>query len=75
MSTNQPPPRLPDAPEEYNIQFMQDLIRAIETFIQQERNTGELRGTKITLTQLPTSSEGLESGSLFNDNGTVKIVT
>ena len=26
MSTNQPPPRLPDAPEEYNIQFMQDLI-------------------------------------------------
>ena len=64
MSTNQPPPRLPDAPEEYNIQFMQDLIRAIETFIQQERNTGELRGTKITLTNLPTSTTGLETGAL-----------
>ena len=75
MSTNQPPPRLPDAPEEYNIQFMQDLIRAIETFIQQERNTGELRGTKITLTNLPTSSSGLETGALFNDSGTIKIVT
>ena len=64
MSTNQPPPRLPDAPEEYNIQFMQDLIRAIETFIQQERNTGELRGTKITLTNLPTSKPSV-TGSLW----------
>ena len=74
MSTNQPPPRLPDAPEEYNIAFMQDLIRAIETFIQQERNTGELRGTKITLTNLPTSTTGLETGALYNDSGTVKVV-
>ena len=74
MSTNEPPPRLPDAPEEYNIQFMQDLIRAIETFIQQERNTGELRGTKITLTNLPTSTTGLETGALYNDSGTIKVV-
>ena len=73
MSTNQPPPRLPDAPEEYNMQFMQDLIRAVEVFIQQERNDGELRGTKITLTNLPTSATGLESGALYNDSGTVKI--
>lgn len=75
MSTNQPPPRLPDAPEEYNMQFMQDLIRAVEVFIQQERNDGELRGTKITLTNLPTSATGLESGALYNDSGTIKIVT
>ena len=74
MSTNQPPPRLPDAPEEYNMQFMQDLIRAVEVFIQQERNDGELRGTKITLTNLPTSATGLESGALYNDSGTIKIV-
>ena len=74
MSTNQPPPRLPDALDEYNIQFMQDLIRAIETFIQQERNTGELRGTKITLTNLPTSTTGLETGALYNDSGTIKVV-
>ena len=38
-------------------------------------NPGELRGTQITLTELPTSSDGLETGILFNDNGTVKIVT
>ena len=54
---------------------MQDLLRALELFIAQERNPGELRGTKITLTELPTSSTGLETGSLWNDSGTVKIVT
>tara|TARA_R100000149_G_C5847501_1_gene117319 strand:- start:179 stop:406 length:228 start_codon:yes stop_codon:yes gene_type:complete len=75
MATNQPPPRLPEAPQEYNQQYMQDLLRAIETFINQERNPGELRGTKITLTNLPTSTTGLETGALYNDSGTIKVVT
>lgn len=76
MSSNQiAPPRLPEAPEEYNQQYMADLLRALETFIEQERNPGEMRGTKITLTQLPTSATGLETGALYNDSGTVKVVT
>ena len=69
------PPRLPTAPAEYNEPFMTDLIRALEVFISQERNPGEMRGTKITLTDLPTSASGLETGALYNDSGTVKIVT
>lgn len=69
------PPRLPTAPFEYDRQYMDDLVRAIEAFIDQERTAGELRGTKITLTDLPTSATGLESGALYNDAGTVKIVT
>jgi hypothetical protein len=76
MSSNQvPPPRLPEAPEEYTRVYMEDLIRTLEIFIAQERNPGEMRGTKLTLTDLPTSSTGLELGSLWNDAGTVKIVT
>jgi hypothetical protein len=76
MASNEiPPPRLPEAPSEYDQQFMSDLIRSLEIFIQQERNPGQLRGTKITLTALPTSATGLESGALYNDSGTVKIVT
>ena len=70
-----PPPRLPEAPEEYDPQYMADLLRALEIFISQERTPGEMRCTKITLTNLPTSSSGLETGALFNDSGTVKIVT
>ncbi len=76
MSSNQlAPPRLPEAPTEYSVQYMADLLRALELFIAQERNPGELRGTKITLTDLPTSATGLETGALYNDSGTVKIVT
>ena len=70
-----PAPRLPEAPEEYAPTYMQDLLRALETFISQERTPGRIRGTTITLTNLPTSSAGLETGALFNDSGTVKIVT
>ena len=70
-----PPPRLPEAPQQYDPKYMADLLRALEIFISQERTPGEMRGTKITLTDLPTSSSGLESGALFNDSGTVKIVS
>ena len=76
MSSNQiAPPSLPEAPDEYSTAYMQDLLRALEIFIAQERNPGELRGTKITLTNLPTSATGLETGALYNDSGTVKVVT
>ena len=67
------PPRLPEAPMDYNQQYMADLLRALEIFISQERTPGELRATKITLTDLPASATGLESGALYNDSGTVKV--
>ena len=74
MSSNQvAPPRLPEPPMEYTQQYMADLIRSLQTFIEQERNPGEIRGTKITLTDLPTSATGLETGTLYNDSGTVKV--
>ena len=74
MSSNQvAPPRLPEPPIEYTQQYMADLVRSLQTFIEQERNPGEMRGTKLTLTDLPTSATGLEVGSLYNDSGTVKV--
>lgn len=74
MSSNQiAPPRLPEPPTDYTQQYMADLIRSLQTFIEQERNPGEMRGTKITLTDLPTSATGLETGALYNDSGTVKV--
>ena len=74
MSSNQvPPPRLPEAPQEYSISYMSDLIRALELFIEQDRNPGDLRASTITITDLPTSATGLETGTLYNDSGTVKV--
>jgi hypothetical protein len=71
--TGVPAPRLPEAPEEYSLQYMADLIRALEIFIEQERNPGEFRAASITITDLPTSPTGLETGTLYNDSGTVKV--
>jgi len=74
VSSNQvPPPRLPEAPQEYTVSYMSDLIRALEIFIEQERNPGDLRASTITITDLPTSATGLETGTLYNDSGTVKV--
>ena len=74
MSGNQvAPPRLPEAPEEYTRSYMQDLIRTLEIFIEQERNPGDIRATRLTITDLPTSATGLETGTLYNDAGTVKV--
>ena len=70
-----PAPRLPEPPEQITREYLEDLVRTLEIFITQERNPGELRATKITLTDLPTSATGLESGALYNDSGTIKIVT
>jgi len=74
VSSNQtPPPRLPEAPPEYDMGYLSDLIRALEIFIEQERNPGDLRASTITITDLPTSATGLETGTLYNDSGTVKV--
>ena len=74
MSSNQvAPPRLPEPPTEYTQQYMADLVRSLEVFIEQERNPGEMRGTRLTLTDLPTSATDLETGTLYNDSGTIKV--
>ena len=69
------PPRLQTPSGEIDSNYVTDIVRALELFIDQKRTAGELRGTKITLTNLPTSATGLETGALYNDSGTVKVVT
>lgn len=72
-SVENPPPRLPEAPEEYSQDYLAGLIRALEVFITQERNPGEERATKVTFTDLPTSDTGLEAGALYRIGNNVKI--
>tara|TARA_B100001057_G_scaffold127157_1_gene126121 strand:+ start:5840 stop:6064 length:225 start_codon:yes stop_codon:yes gene_type:complete len=73
MASTQPPPRLPEPPPEYEQNYLVDLVRAIQAFIEQERNPGPIRASTITLTDLPTSATGLETGALYNDGGTIKV--
>ena len=75
MSRDLVPPQFPLAPEEDDRQYFDEMVRSLTQLVIQIQNPGELRGTKITLTDLPTSATGLESGALYNDSGTVKIVS
>ncbi len=74
MSTVTPFPRLPSPPPEINTEYVLDLVRTLESFIDQVRNPGELRGTKLTLTNLQSGNNvGLETGALYELEGFVKI--
>jgi|TARA_R100001509_G_scaffold134696_1_gene88329 hypothetical protein len=75
MSRQLVPPTFSLPPEEYDVQYFNDMVRSLGQLTTQLQNPGELRGTKITLTDLPTSETGLETGALYNDNGSVKIKT
>lgn len=67
------PPSFPLPPNEYDPRYMRDFVRLLTVYLQQQNNPGEGRFTKVTLTDLPTSATGLETGALWNDSGTVKI--
>ena len=73
MSRNIPPPFFPIAPAIYDQRYFSELVRAFALFIEQQRNPGEGRHTSMVLTDLPDSEFGLAPGSLFHDNGFVKI--
>ena len=75
MSRQLVPPTFSLPPEEYDVQYFNEMVRSLSQLPTQLQNPGELRGTKITLTDLPTSETGLETGALYNDNGSVKIKT
>ena len=75
MSRELVPPQFSVPPEQYDRMYFDDMVRSLSQLVVQINNPGELRGTKIPLTDLPTSPSGLETGALYNDSGTVKIVT
>lgn len=70
-----PSPVLPLPPLEYEYQHMLTITRLLNYFIDQQDNPGSIRGTTLNLTNLPTSATGLATGDVWNDAGTLKIVT
>ena len=75
MSRRVPPPFFPNPPIDYQQQYFSELVRAFSLFVVQERNPGEARATKMTLTNLPSGNDvGLETGSLFELDGNLRTV-
>jgi hypothetical protein len=68
------PPVLPLAPGEYNSEYLNQLIRALNVYLKQIGSTTPIVVDEITLLALPTSPVGLRVGTVWNDGGTLKIV-
>ena len=68
------PPVLPLAPEKYNPEYFNQLIRALNVYLSQIGSTTPIVIDQLTLLALPTSPVGLRPGTVWNDSGTLKIV-
>ena len=68
------PPSLPLAPGEYNSEYFNQLIRSLNTYLNQVGSTTPIVIDQLTLLALPTSPVGLRPGTVYNDGGTLKIV-
>ena len=73
MSRNLAIPYFPNAPREYNQQYISEIVRAFSVYVQQVQNPGEGRNTFSVFTNLQTDDSGLETGAIFNHGGYVKI--
>lgn len=78
----------PVPPSNYDHQYMLRLVRQLQIMINQLASQGPITAgsdlslsdmkhpiSALTLINLPTSSAGLPSGSVWNDAGTLKIVS
>jgi hypothetical protein len=68
------PPVLPLAPSEYNPEYFNQLIRALNVYLKQIGSTTPIVIDQLTLLALPTSPVNLKPGTVWNDGGTLKIV-
>ena len=65
MSRNLVLPFFPVPPEEYNQEYMAEIMRSFSVYLTQIQNPGEGRNTTLSLTNLQTDDQGLAPGELF----------
>jgi hypothetical protein len=67
-------PSLPLAPRDYDAEYFNQLVRALNTYFRQTDSTTPIVIDRLTLLALPTSAVGQRVGTVYNDNGYLKIV-
>jgi hypothetical protein len=67
-------PALPVPPNEYNQQYVTNLIRALRLYFNQLDSTASLQIDGLSLLSLPTSGYGLRTGTVFRVGEDLKIV-
>ena len=67
-------PSLPLAPKDYDPEYFNQLVRALNTYFRQTDSTTPIVIDRLTLLALPTSPIGQRVGTVYNDAGYLKIV-
>ena len=67
------PPIFSVPPESYQVPYFNDLIRGLSLFVDQQQQPGEGRHTTMVFTDLSSNDVGLETGSVFEVDGFLKI--
>ncbi len=67
-------PSLPLAPNTYDPEHFNQVIRALNIFFSQLNSTSPIVVDSISLLALPTSALGQRAGTVYNDGGFLKIV-
>ena len=67
-------PQFPRAPEQYDATYMSEVVRSFSVFLELFNTPGDARHTELTLTNLQQNDYNLETGAVFQQDGTLKIV-
>ena len=67
-------PSLPLAPNTYDPEYFNQVIRSLNVYFSQQNSTTPIVIDSLTLLALPTSALGQRVGTVYNDNGVLKIV-
>lgn len=62
-------------PNEYDKDYFRTMVLQLNVYLERLEAVREGRFNGVNISQLPTSATGLRSGDVWNDGGTLKIVS
>ena len=65
---------LPFPPTTYDQRYFNELIRTLNLYFRQLQNPGDIVGSSLRITALPTSATGLPSGSIWVDTAAAYVL-
>lgn len=69
-----PPTVLPRSPDHYDQYYMNNLIKQLQSALDDNQAPSIVRGGELFLTNIPSRGAGLPTGSVFEDMGVLKII-
>ena len=73
MSRGLVQPLFPNAPSDYNAEYMAEVVRAFSVFLQQVNNPGPWQASALTLPNLQTDNYNLPLGGVFQYGDELRI--